>query len=353
MPSTERSPDPRLFAGALLAASGLQLVELLLPRIPLIPWLRPGFSWIILLPFLLDFGIGPVIALFLGRNLLSMAFGGQPASTFLISSVAGTLALGLLGPLLRHAYHKRLIARVGASIALATGFNALQLLLVAGVLVGSSGYFQQIGPLLLWSVASGLLVAWLSMPLGDSKGWDRLAGFAPEREQSSHLGDGSIPAAGLAAVAMALSLVVRDLTLSAALLALALGWGRRNALVAALRTWPFLPYLAWFHLRDTPGDLVLGEWTTRQGVERFALQCIHLWAFTAFGRILTSHLPWSRLLRIDAAWARGFALALPRIPLLFPASLSAGRSWWREGRPRGGAGFLDHLAQELSRGTKG
>jgi len=103
MPSTDRASDPRLFAGALLAASGLQLVELLLPRIPLIPWMRPGFSWIVILPFLLDFGVGPTLALFLSRNLLSMAFGGQPASTFLISSTAGGLALLLLGASLRRA----------------------------------------------------------------------------------------------------------------------------------------------------------------------------------------------------------------------------------------------------------
>lgn len=353
MPSTERTPDPRLFAGALLAASGLQLVELLLPRIPLIPWMRPGFSWIVILPFLLDFGVAPALALFLSRNLLSMAFGGQPASTFLISSLAGGVALLLLGASLRRAYSKRWMGRVGTSIALATGFNTLQLLLVAGVLVGSAGYFRQIGPLLLWSIASGLLVAWLSMPLGDGKGWHRLAELAPFRGATTEIGSGSPTAAALAAAAMILSLCLPELVPSAALLAPALLWGRRAAFVAALRTWPFLPYLAWFHLRDTPGDLILGEWTTRQGVERFALQCIHLWAFTAYGRILSSRLPWNLLLRSDSSCARGFALALPRVPRLFPASMSAGRSWWRDGRPGGGAGLLQRLSAKLGEDDPG
>lgn len=351
MPSTEHAPDPRLFAGALLAASGLQLIELLLPRIPLIPWMRPGFSWIVMLPFLLDFGVRPTLALFLGRNLLSMAFGGQPASTFLISSTAGGLALLLLGPLLRHAYHRGWMGRIGASIALATGFNALQLLLVAGVLVGSAGYFQQIGPLLLWSAASGMLVAWLSMPLGDGKGWAHLLHLVPdEHSPTSRLTDGSPLGVWIAALAMLLSLTARDIALAAALFAIALGWGRREALVAAALTWPFLPYLAWFHLRDTPGDLVLGEWTTRQGVERLALQCLRLWSFTAYGRILSSSMPWNRLSGIDSPWARGFAMALPLVPRLFPASVSAGRSWWREGRHGGRTGFLKRFGEDLTQG---
>jgi len=346
MPSTDRVPDPRLFAGALLAASGLQLVELLLPRIPLIPWLRPGFSWIVILPFLLDFGVLPALGLFLGRNLLSMAFGGQPASTFLISSVSGAIAIGLLGSILRRAHRAGWIARAGASIVLAAGFNALQLLLVAGLLVGSAGYFDQIGPLLLWSAASGLLVAWLSLPLGEGRGWDRVASLAP-LHGGADLSDGSKTASVVAALAMVASLAAPTPWAAAALLVAALAWGRGPALRAALHTWPFLPYLAWFHLLDTPGDLVAGDWTTRQGVARFVLHTLHLWAFTAFGRILSTRLPWSRLLRMDSPWARGFALALPRVPRLFPAAMAAGRSWWRDGRPSGGRGLLDRLVERL------
>lgn len=347
MPSTDRTPSPRLFAGALLAASGLQLVELLLPRIPLIPWLRPGFSWIVILPFLLDFGLGPALALFLGRNLLSMAFGGQPASTFLISSVSGAATLGLLGPLLRSAYGHLWIARAGAGIMLAAGFNTLQLMVVAGVLVGSAGYFDQLGPLLLWSAASGLLVAWLSLPLGDGRGWARLESLAPLQQRTA-LSEGSPMASLLAALGMIASLVAPSIWTTALLLAAALAWGRGPALRAALHTWPFLPYLAWFHLLDTPGDLIAGEWTTRQGVARFALHTLHLWAFTAFGRILTSRLPWSRLLHIDSPWTRGFALALPHVPHLFPSAMAAGRTWWRDGRPDGGRGLLDRLIEHLS-----
>jgi len=338
--------DPRLFAGAILAASGLQLAELLLPRIPLLPWLRPGFSWIVILPFLLDFGIVPALGLFLCRNLLSMAFGGQPASTFLISSVSGALALAIAGTIGRILSNRGILGRGGASVLLATSFNVLQLLLVSQVLVGSSGYFAQIGPLLLWSVASGLLVGWLSLPLGGGRGWDQLAALAP-RAAGTTLSGGSVTESVLAGAAMATALCVPDLRILGGMLLLAFAWGRVKVWKAVLSTWPFLPYLAWFHLLDTPGTLVGGGWITWQGVHQFSLQTLRLWAFTGFGRILTSRLPWNRLLGMDAAWARGLALALPRVSRLFPAATGAARDWWAHKRPHGIDGLFDALARRL------
>lgn len=347
MPRIERNGfDARLFAGALIASSGLQLVELLLPRIPIIPWLRPGFSWIVLLPFLLDFGTAPALALFLSRNLLSMAFGGQPASTFLISSVSGGAAILAAGPVLRLLVGRGWLGRAGASIALATAFNSLQLLLVAEVLVGSRGYFSQIGPLLLWSALSGLLVGWLSLPLSANRGWDHVAHLAPATE-GRNLSSGSIAGSIFAGVAMAGSLVIGDPRILSLGLLAALAWGRRPTLRATLLTWPFLPYLAWFHLHGTPGELVAGDWITREGLLRLLEQTLRLWAFTAYGRILTQCLPWNRLLRIDAAWAKGFALALPRMPLLFPAAIRAGRAWWRDGRSTGLPGLLQRFGERL------
>lgn len=350
MPSIEGLPsarDPRLFAGALLVASGLQLAELLLPRIPFLPWLRPGLSWVVLLPWLLEFGIGPALALFLCRNVLSMAFGGQPASTFLISSASGVAALVLAGTFGRSLSRRGLLGRAGASVLLSTAFNAFQLLLVSWLLVGSSGYFGQIGPLLLWSVASGLLVGALSMPLGDGRGWDRLAALVPDFPGAGTLSEGSVAASLLAASAMVAVLCIPDPRVLGLALAIALLLGGTKVLRAILATWPFLPYLAWFHLLETPGNLVAGGWITRQGVHQFVVQALKLWAFTSYGRILTSCLPWSRLLGSDASWARGLAMALPIVPRLFPAATGATRQWWRTSRGGGLDAFLDIFAKRL------
>lgn len=339
--------DPRVFAGSLLAASGLQLVELLLPRIPVLPWLRPGFSWIVILPFLLDFGVWPAIALFLCRNVLAMAYGGQPASTFLISSVSGSVAILLLGRCIAVLYVRGWLGRSGASVLLAALFNTLQLFTVAWVLVGSAGYFGQIGPLLVWSVASGFVVGWLSLPLGDGRGWSLLAALSPSASQEGPP-QGRILPGVLAGIGMALCLGVSDLRILGMALAVSLIWGGGATARALARTWPFLPYLAWFHLHGTPGDLVWGSWITRQGIEQFAGQTLRLWAFTAFGRILAQRAPWARLATVDAPWARGLALSLQSMPRLFSASLASARSWWNNGRRRGLEGFLEEMGRKLS-----
>ncbi|MCB9495857.1 MAG: Gx transporter family protein [Fibrobacteria bacterium] len=348
MPSSERLPalEARLFAGALLAASGLQLIELLLPRIPLLPWLRPGLSWIVLLPFLLDFGVAPTLALFVARNFLSMAFGGQPASTFLISTVAGSATLLAVGGVARALVGRGWLGRSGASLLLASTFNAGQLLLVAVVLVGSTGYFSQIGPLLLWSIASGLLVARLSLGLGEGRGWEDLASLsgADATVEPRH---GSRLQAVLAGVGMAASLALPTPAALAVALAAALLWGRRLAFRAILATWPFLPYLAWFHLRQ-PGEYLGWGGITRQGLDAFLFHTARLWAFTAFGRILTDRMPWNRVLSGDSILARGFALALPVVPRLFPASVGAARTWWAGKRPRGLHGLFEELGKRLS-----
>ena len=53
---------PGTFAICLLLAASLQIIENLVPRIPIFPWLRFGFTYLVLLPFLLRYGQGLSIA---------------------------------------------------------------------------------------------------------------------------------------------------------------------------------------------------------------------------------------------------------------------------------------------------
>lgn len=173
MPSTERAIlTERIFAGALVLATGMQIAESLVPRIPIFPWLRLGLSWAILLPFLLSFGIRPTIALFLARNVLSLSYGGQPPSTFLISSLSGVLSILLTGNIIRRLVDGNWLGWIGASVALAATFNVLQLAAVTAILVGHSGNLFQLGPILAWSAVSGTLVAWLARSFATATLWD-------------------------------------------------------------------------------------------------------------------------------------------------------------------------------------
>ncbi|MDQ3003218.1 MAG: Gx transporter family protein, partial [Fibrobacterota bacterium] len=150
---------PEAFALALLVASSFQIMENLLPRIPLFPWMRMGFSYVVILPFLLHYGPRAAFALFLARNFITVLYGGQPLTTFLIGSGSGALALLGLGQPVAWAYRRGWMGILGSSILLAAGFNLIQLAMVNFAFIRHSGFFFQVGPILAWSLISGAIIA--------------------------------------------------------------------------------------------------------------------------------------------------------------------------------------------------
>jgi len=345
MPSTEgRLPlTDRIFAGALVLATGLQIAESLVPRIPVFPWLRLGLSWAILLPFLLSFGIRPAIALFLARNILSLSYGGQPPSTFLISSLSGVLSIVLTGNVIRWLVDRNWLGWIGASVLLAATFNVLQLAAVTAILVGHSGNFFQLGPILAWSVVSGTMVGWIASSFATATLWqdvDRaISAHAPslDRPESANprwslLAMWSL----LAAIPFAFSDWRQVGGYASGLLLVVFGRRGFAGLRILRQSWPYFAFLAWLHLLDTPGHFLSGSPVTTEGVRAFALHASRLCAFLLATQELAPLVPWRRIAPASM-WARGIGLALPLLPGLFPVATKAARTWWRTrkepGRP--------------------
>ena len=158
-PSTELFPQ--IFAFCLLLASSLQIMENLLPKIPIFPWLRLGLAYLILLPFLLRFGAFKTLMLFNCRNLITRVYGGQIFSAFLISTLSGVFSIGIVGNIVFYLYHKKVLGLIGTSVILACAFNLMQLLIVNFLFIRHGDFFFQVSPLLLWSLLSGSLIAFL------------------------------------------------------------------------------------------------------------------------------------------------------------------------------------------------
>jgi uncharacterized membrane protein len=337
MPSlSERArPSPETFALALLAASSLQIMENLLPRVPIFPWMRIGFSHVILLPFLFQFGPRAAFALFLGRNCIGLLYGGQPLTTFLISSGSGLFALLGLGHPVDRAYRRGLLGILGASVLLATGFNLAQLALVNWALIRHVGFFFQTGPILAWSLFSGACVALLiRFSENELSGLFAPSGsIAPSRTDSAVAAPESSPAgsalpflAGLAALAglMASS----DLRMQLPALALLVfAVPKRGSLLS--HSWPFFFYLAWLHLFHTSGAYILGDWITREGAMRFAEYSVRLANLILLGRWLSARFPWRWTERFRSPYLQGYLLALPLLADLFKPSLDLGREMLR------------------------
>ena len=157
-PSEGGRITPETFALALVAASSLQIMENLLPRIPLFPWMRVGVSYVVILPFLLRFGPRAAFGLFLARNFIAILYGGQPLTTFLIGSGSGAVAvLGFGGPV-AWAHRRGWMGILGAGVLMATAFNLAQLAAVNLTLIRHSGFYFQTGPILAWSLFSGATI---------------------------------------------------------------------------------------------------------------------------------------------------------------------------------------------------
>lgn len=355
MRSTETTTplSDHIFAGALILSTGLQIAESLVPRVPLFPWLRLGLSWSILLPFLLAFGVRPAIALFLARNVLSLTFGGQPPSTFVVSSLSGVLALALAGGALRKGVASGWLGWIGAGVALAACFNTLQLGAVTALLVGHSGNLFQLGPILAWSVFSGALVAWLARSFWTPDLWERLGSILasripPDQPAAPPVRPGRILWWSiLCAAPFALGSWRLELALATALAAWALvSRGPRGCRIL-WQSWPYFAFLAWLHLLDTPGHFLSGTVVTREGVESFARHAGRLAAFLLASQELVRLIPWHRIAP-RSRWARGVGLALPLLPGLFPAATRSARAWWKAR----GAPDRTSLAEAILRGLE-
>ncbi len=336
MPSIETPPlSERTFAGALVLATGLQIAESLIPRIPLFPWLRLGLSWAVLLPFLLSFGVRPAILLFLARNVLSLTFGGQPPSTFLISSISGVLSIALAGGSIRRATLHGWMGWIGASVLLAACFNVLQLGAVTALLVGHSGNLFQLGPILAWSILSGSLVAWLARSFWTPMFWNRvdeairfhsstLTSFTEDKFRPANLVVWSV----MAILPFTLSDWRHQIVLAGLLGAQALVRRGVRGFRILWHSWPYFAFLAWLHLFDTPGHFLSGTIITSEGLHSFVLHASRLGSFLIASQEVIRWIPW-RKIAPSSLWARGMGLALPLLPNLFPTATRAARIWWK------------------------
>ncbi len=316
--------SPETFAISLCLASSLQILENFLPRFPLFPWLKLGLSYLVLVPFWLNYGALASAWLLTGRNLAGMLFGGTPFSSVLISSFAGLMSLLLLGWPARKALQKNWIGLLGFSILSATAFNVLQLLFVEVVLIRHAGFFFQLGPLLLWSLASGgflgLLIFRFQKPLqkilvvGNK--------LKPERKSLSP-GNPRIFLGLL--VLLLLLFFLSTLWIEALVIVLIAIYDKGRSRKTLQAAWPFFAYLAWLHLWKGEGHYIWREWVTSEGLQHFLMYSLRLGGIILLSKPISRFFPWTWILRSPSVYAEGLALALPLLPHVFPVTLAAGK----------------------------
>ena len=335
---TERGPSaeltPELFAFCLLLASSLQIMENLLPKIPLFPWLKLGLAYLILLPFLLRFGALKTLMLFACRNLITLVYGGQIFSAFLISTLSGLFSIGIVGYVAVYLYRHKLLGLLGTSITLAGAFNLMQLVIVNYLFIRHGDFFFQLAPLLFWSLISGGLIAFivhkskadLNQLFEDPFIFD-LYGQRPRAEGLTGFRWVYLLAAGGVFVSL---LLIASLHVQLILLPLLLLITRGRNIKIIYYAWPFYFYLAWLHLLRTDGVYIYKYWITREGLENFIFYTVRTTNIIICGQWLSRYVLGLWQKSAGNFYLRSIGYALPLLPTLFGLSISMGREFFRQ-----------------------
>jgi uncharacterized membrane protein len=337
-PKPSRDLTPEIFAFCLLLASSLQIMENLLPKIPIFPWLRLGLAYLILLPFLLRFGAFKTLMLFACRNLITLVYGGQIFSAFLISTLSGVVSLGIVGTAAFYLYHKKFLGLIGTSVTLACAFNLIQLVVVNFLFIRHGDFFFQVSPLLLWSLLSGSLIAFLVNKsisdvnlLFDSQNSTSFYYQEVKEDDFSFYKWLSL----LAACSVFASLfLISSVQIQIILLPILLLINRFKNIKIVYYAWPFYFYLAWLHLFRTEGIYIYKDWITREGFDNFIFFAVRTTNIILCGQWLSRYI--SGLWRKSAGnfYIKSIGYALPLLPALFGLSLAMGKEFFHQIRNR-------------------
>ena len=331
---TESARHPELtaetFALCLLLASCLQISENLLPRIPVFPWLRLGLTHLILLPFLLRFGAGKACLLFICRNGVTLIYGGQIFSSFIVSTASGIVTMGVVGYGVWFLSDRKITGLLGASVLLAATFNSMQLLVADRLFVRHLEFYFQLAPLLFWSVVSGSTIAFLVHK--NERGFDLICRAqerilfpaVPLRYLSRSWKSNGLLAIALLSFIALFFLPTSGYQLSALVLVIfVVRWRSFKILHYA---WPFYFYIAFFHLFRTDGVYLYRDWITREGWDAFSFYALRTTNVILYGQWLSRQIPPFRTRSFGSSWIKGMGFAIPLMPSLFGIGLSLGRS---------------------------
>lgn len=316
-------------AVCLILACSLQIMENLLPKIPIFPWLKLGLAWWILLPFLIRFGVRHTLMLFLFRNLITLLYGGQIFSSFLISSSAGLVSIALAGSILRALYRNNRLGLIGFSVVMAATFNVVQLGVVNQLLIQHSEFYYQLPPILLWSTVSGSLIALLVYRSQQAlEGLFSAELVLPERsavQQPAEISAGNLLPVLLGVAFLGLILYVDQTAVQAGFIIVLLLLSRFRNLKVLIFAWPFYLYIAFLHLFRTEGVYILGEWITQEGLDAFLYYTARTTGIILCGQWIAPFIPALVRNRYGNRYLKGFTYALPILPAIFGISIALGR----------------------------
>jgi heptaprenyl diphosphate synthase len=281
-----------------LLAVGINALEYLFPRIPFLPWLKPGLANAITIVWIIRWGAPDAILFTVLRSWITSFYFGFSLVTLLLSLSGGVVAAAGMGVIWTLFGRRRWLGLIGLGVAGAALHNCGQLAAVYYLLTATTALWYQIPFMLAASLLFGAitgLFAHAALPLIRN---DRREDDADEAVQFTgattgrrlrRIGGGCVLLCAGVAVAWLrapMLLGVVALATTAAVIGAA-GGNLRSALYPVSRFWLLFLFVAVMDVFFSYGHSAFGvSFVTREGLHETAVQWLRLWTWIELSTIL-------------------------------------------------------------------
>ena len=158
-------PDIAAKCALLLLAIGINALEYLLPRIPVLPWLKPGLANIVTIIWILRWGAADALLFSIVRSWITSFYFGFSLVSFALSMSGGLVAAAGMGALWLLFGKRGWLGLVGLGIAGAALHNTGQLCGVYVLIAATDVIWYQVPFMLLASLVFGALTGFFAHAL--------------------------------------------------------------------------------------------------------------------------------------------------------------------------------------------
>ncbi|MDR0305630.1 MAG: Gx transporter family protein [Chitinispirillales bacterium] len=280
----------------LLIAVAINALELAVPRLPFLPWLKPGFANIITILWIIRFGFKDALLYTTLRIWISGFYFGFSLFTFSLSLAGGILSTTVMSLLWITLGKRKLMGTVGLAIMGALFHNAGQLSVVYFMMAQNMRLFSQLpfmfGAAVIFGGVAGALVPHAARIIDVDYGRsERISSSFNSTNQKTAFGDKVIVTfTFLACVSFVFVSNFPVLTISAAVFSLTafiLNPEKPNIILYPLKFYILFLFIACTHLLFSYGTRVEAlPFITYEGLSAFIKQSLRLWCWLQAAHIL-------------------------------------------------------------------
>ncbi|MFW6254185.1 MAG: Gx transporter family protein [Chitinivibrionales bacterium] len=296
----------------LLLAIGIGAVEYFIPRIPLLPWLKPGLANIVTMVWIIRYGTRDAVVFAFLRSWITGMFFGFSFLTLALSLSGAALACIAMGAAWRLLGRRGALGTVGLGITGALFHNLGQLTAVFVLLTGNHQIFYQLPVMIVASIAfgsfAGLFVPALLKATQDLTNASLIDNFPSQNSSSAKTY--SIVNTFLFGFSVALMIIDSHPVLIAAAVGIS-AWVQivRKSPVLLIRPltrfWMLFAFVGAMHLFFTYGTRL--PWlpgATYEGLSRTITQWLRIWCWIQAGFLLTRYRFHALVLSSLSVWFR-------------------------------------------------